>query len=245
MPADSDMTAYTLPKRRRVYLMRHGDVTYFDAARQSIDPDTVPLNERGRAQARAAGRAFASQSIRFDRVITSGLNRTVETAALVLAETGQSIDLEIEPAWREIRGGHLADLPPETVEAAFLGALDGIVPDHVPFLGGETIGELIDRVLPPLAALRADASWDTVLLVLHGGVNCALLSHATLPEQRLFIGRLAQSTGCINVLDVGEPAHDWVIRQINYTPPDALHRDARNTVMEVLYQQFIEANAGR
>ncbi|WP_186247497.1 histidine phosphatase family protein [Burkholderia gladioli] len=237
-------TLYTLPTRRRIYLMRHGDVTYFDARQQAIDPDAVPLNELGRAQARAAGRAFAAQSIRFDRVITSGLNRTVETASLVLAETGQAIDVEVEPAWREIRGGHLADLPPEDVEAAFIGAFHGSVPEHVPFLGGETIGELIDRVLPPLAALRADPGWGTALLVLHGGVNCALLSHATLPEQRLFIGRFAQSTACINVLDVGQHAHDWVIRQLNYTPPDALHRDARNTVMEVLYHQFAQANAG-
>jgi probable phosphoglycerate mutase len=238
------MTDYLLPKRRRIYLMRHGDVTYFDSSQQPIDPDTVPLNEHGRTQARAAGRAFAAQSIRFDRVVASGLKRTVETASLVLEETGQAIEIETQPAWREIRGGHLADLPAQDVQAAFINALDGIVPEHVAFLGGETIGELLDRVLPALAALRADPGWDTALLVLHGGVNCALLSHATLPEQRLFIGRFAQSTGCINVLDVGERTHDWVVRQINYTPPDALHRDARNTVMEVLYHQFTLANAG-
>lgn len=238
------MTDYTLPKRRRIYLMRHGDVTYFDGTQPPIDPDTVPLNDHGRMQARAAGRAFAAQSIRFDRVVASGLKRTIETASLVLEETGQAIEIETQPAWREIRGGHLADLPPQDVQAAFIDALDGIVPEHIAFLGGETIGELLDRVLPALAALRADPAWDTALLVLHGGVNCALLSHATLPEQRLFIGRFAQSTGCINVLDVGERPHDWVIRQINYTPPDALHRDARNTVMEVLYHQFTLANAG-
>jgi broad specificity phosphatase PhoE len=233
------MSRYTLPKRRRLYLMRHGDVTYFDASAEPIDPDTVPLNEAGRAQARAAGQLFAAQAIRFDRVITSGLPRTLETARRVLAETGQTIDIDVEPAWREIRGGNLADLPPEQHQDAFLRALDGVVPEDTRFLGGESIGELIDRVLPPLAALRADPSWDTALLVLHGGVNCALLSHAVLPSQRLFIGRLSQTTGCINALDLGERDDDWVIRLLDYCPSDPLHRDARNTVMEILYQQYL------
>ncbi|KGX71382.1 histidine phosphatase super family protein [Burkholderia pseudomallei TSV28] len=233
--------SYQLPKRRRIYLMRHGDVTYFDASGRPFDQDAVPLNERGRMQAAAAGRVFAEQNVRFDRVIASGLPRTIETAQRVLAETGQQLDIDIEPAWREIRGGFLADIPPAEQEAAFLRVLDGIVAEYTRFLGGETIGELIDRVLPPLAALRADPSWDTVLLVLHGGVNCALLSHATVPGHRLFIGTLSQSAGCINALDVGERDDDWVVRLVNYSPPEALHRDVRNTTMEVLYHQFLQS----
>lgn len=192
-------------------------------------------------QAAAAGRVFAEQNVRFDRVIASGLPRTIETTQRVLAETGQQLDIDIEPAWREIRGGFLADIPPAEQEAAFLRVLDGIVAEHTRFLGGETIGELIDRVLPPLAALRADPSWDTVLLVLHGGVNCALLSHATVPGHRLFIGTLSQSAGCINALDVGERDDDWVVRLVNYSPPEVLHRDVRNTTMEVLYHQFLQS----
>src|SRR5271167_4261891 len=107
------MPEYSLPKRRRIYLMRHGDVTYFDATGRAIDPETVPLNAAGREQASAAGRVFAEQQIRFDRVIVSGLPRTVETAQRVLAETGQHIELEIEPALQEIRGGKLTYIPPE------------------------------------------------------------------------------------------------------------------------------------
>ena len=121
---------------------------------------------------------FAEQQIRFDRVIVSGLPRTVETAQRVLAETGQHIELEIEPALQEIRGGKLSNIPAADIEAAFLSVFDGVVPESTRFLDGETIGELFDRVLPAVAALREDDSWDTVLLVLHGGVNRAILSHA-------------------------------------------------------------------
>jgi probable phosphoglycerate mutase len=233
--------AFQLPKRRRIYLMRHGDVTYFDASGQTIDPDRVPLNENGRAQADAAGRAFADQNVRFDRVIVSGLPRTVETAQRVLTQMSQAIDIEIEPAWEEIRGGKPGSIPPADLEAAFLGAFDGIVPEEMRFLGGETIGELFDRVLPALAALRDDASWDVALLVLHGGVNRAILSHAITAGGRTFFGHLAQATGCINALDVGTAPRDWVLRLINHSPPSPLHRDVRNTTMEMLYTQFIQS----
>jgi broad specificity phosphatase PhoE len=233
------MSDFEMPKRRRIFLMRHGDVTYFDDSGRAIDPDTVPLNEHGRAQATAAGRAFASQDVRFDRVIVSGLKRTVETAQHVLAETGQSIELEVVPAWQEIRGGRLAEIPPDEIENAFLRVFEGIVPEDTRFLGGETVGELLDRVLPEVAKLRADPSWDTALLVLHGGVNRAILSHAITAGGRLFFGHLAQATGCINALDVGATPTDWVVRLLNFSPPSPLHRDVRNTTMEMLYAQFL------
>jgi len=238
--SETQSAEYQLPKRRRIYLMRHGDVTYYDASGRAIDPETVPLNAAGREQASAAGRVFAEQEVRFDRVIASGLPRTVETAQRVLAETGQHIELEIEPEWQEIRGGKLGGIPAKDLEAAFLSAFDGIVPEETRFIGGETIGELFDRVLPALAALREDTSWDTVLLVLHGGVNRAILSHAITAGGRTFFGHLAQATGCINVLDVGAAPRDWVLRTTNYSPLSPLHRDVRNTTMELLYAQFIQ-----
>jgi broad specificity phosphatase PhoE len=234
------MPEFQLPKRRRIYLMRHGDVTYFDATGRAINPETVPLNAAGREQASAAGQVFALQQIRFDRVIVSGLPRTVETAQRVLAETHQHIELEIEPALQEIRGGKLNAIPAADLETAFLSVFDGVVPEDTRFLGGETIGDLFDRVLPAVAALRSDDSWDTVLLVLHGGVNRAILSHAITAGGRTFFGHLSQATGCINALDVGAAPRDWVLRTLNYSPPSPLHRDVRNTTMEMLYAQFIQ-----
>jgi broad specificity phosphatase PhoE len=232
------MSAYSLPRRRRIFLMRHGDVTYFDDTGRAIDPESVPLNERGREEASAAGREFAAQGVRFDKVIASGLPRTLETARRVLAETTQPAEIDIWPEWQEIRGGRLSNLPPDQFERAFLSIFDGVVPEETRFLGGETIGELLDRVLPPLARLREDTSWDTALLVLHGGVNRALLSHAITGGGRMFFGHLSQATGCINALDVGEKPGDWVIRAINHSPPSPLHAGVRNTTMELLYAQF-------
>ena len=226
-----------IAKRRRIYLMRHGSVTYFDAAGKPVLPEFVPLNELGRAQATAAGRVFAENNVTFDRVIVSGLPRTVETATRVLAETGQAVAIDVWPELEEIRGGRLSTIADADLKSAFTGAFEGMVGEDKRFLGGESIGELMDRIHPAVTRLRADPSWDTVLLVLHGGVNCAILSLA-LTGQRMFLGALAQQAGCINALDVGADAADWVLRFMNYAPPAPLQGGARTTTMEQLYDQY-------
>lgn len=221
--------------------MRHGSVTYFDASGKPMLPETVPLNELGRAQASAAGRAFAAGDVRFDKVIVSGLPRTVETAERVLAESdpniGQQAAIETWPQLEEIRGGRLSTIADADLKDAFTGVFEGVVDPDKRFLGGESAGELMDRVHPAIARLRADPSWETALLVLHGGVNCAILSLA-LTGQRLFLGNLAQTAGCINALDVGEAEHDWVVRFVNFTPPEPLQVAARQTTMEELFLQY-------
>ncbi|KIF82630.1 histidine phosphatase family protein [Noviherbaspirillum autotrophicum] len=224
-------------QRRRIYLMRHGSVTYFDDQGKPFLPEQVPLNELGRQQATAAGKVFAQAGLHFDRVIVSGLPRTVETATRVLAETGQQIELEQWPDLEELRGGKLSAIPDESLKEAFVGAFDGLVPEDKQFLGGETIGQLLDRVHPCIDRLRADQSWDTVLLVLHGGVNRAILSYA-LTNQRLFLGNLAQTAGCINAIDVGAVHADWVVRIVNYSPISELQGESRHTTMEVLLEQY-------
>lgn len=225
-------------ERRRVFLMRHGSVTYFDEAGKPHLPETVPLNEAGRAQAAAAGQAFAADGIRFDRVIVSGLPRTVETATRVLAETGQQAELETWPELAEIRGGKLSGIPDDKLREAFTGAFEGVVPEQRRFLGGESVGELMDRIHPAIARLLADDSWDTVLLVLHGGVNRAILSYALTGGQRLFLGNLSQAAGCINALDVGREPHDWIVRFSNYAPPAPLQTGTRSTTMEQLFNEY-------
>jgi len=226
--------------RRRIFLMRHGSVTYFDSSGKPFLPESVPLNEQGREQATAAGKVFAQAGLLFDRVIVSGLPRTVETATRVLAETAQTIELQEWSDLVEIRGGRLSEIPDAQLKEAFTGAFEGIAPEDKRFLGGESVGELMNRVHPAIDRLRADADWDTVLLVLHGGVNRAILSYA-LTGQCIFMGNLAQTAGCINAMDVGEQHSDWVVRVMNYSPMSSLQAESRGTTMEALFHQYRKA----
>jgi probable phosphoglycerate mutase len=214
--------------RRRLYLMRHGAVSYFDPDGRPVQEDGVSLNDEGRAQALAA-RALL-EPVAFDRVLTSGLPRTVETARIVAPEA----ELEEWPQLRELRGAKLSSIPADRLESEFVHAFRGVVPNDKRFLGGEAIGELFDRVLPALDRLLADDSWDTVLAVLHGAVNRAILSYA-LTGERTFLGHFEQAAGCLNVLDVGD---EWIVRAVNVAPLDLLHASTRLTTMEGYWAEY-------
>lgn len=233
------MSAYQAPPRRRLYLMRHGSVDYFRADGSPVAPDSVPLNPEGEQQADAAGALFAASGVRFDHVLVSGLPRTVQTAQRVLAAAGQALPLEAEPALQEIRGGRLGDIAPAQVAQAFLGAFGGGGPgsEHERFLGGESVAELLDRTLPAFAQWRARTDWQCALVVLHGGVNRALLSQL-LTGGRAFFGALEQQPACINVIDLG--ADHAVVRAINLAPTSWLQPREQRTTMEkllALYQR--------
>ena len=216
--------------------MRDGLVDYSRADGSPVQPHTVPLNESGRKQADAAGSLFAECGVRFDKVIVSGLNRTTETAARVLAAAGQTLEWELEPALEEIRGGKLADIPPDEVEAAFLGAFTSGI-ESQRFLGGESVGELLDRSLPAFERILQRDDWTTLLMVLHGGVNRALLARA-MTGQRGFFGRLEQLPACINIIDVGRP-DDLIVRAVNLAPTQWLHQHENQTTMEKLLAQYL------
>lgn len=217
--------------RRRLYLMRHGAVSYFPDG-VAVPPDEVELTHEGVRQAEAAREALGRVS--FDRVIATGLRRTEQTARIVAPDAA----VETWPDLREIKGARLSSLPPDRLEEIFVHAFRGIIPNEQRFLGGETVGEVFDRVLPALDRLVADPGWDTALVVAHGGVNRALLSWV-LTGERLFLGHLEQAPGCINVLDVGD---DWVVRAANITPLDVAHEETRLTTMELYWAELVRGH---
>ena len=206
--------------------MRHAEVAYFAQGRP-VDPHAVPLTEEGRQQAAAAAEALAG--VRFDRVVTSGAPRTLETAAIVAPDAQP----ESWPDLYEIGGGRFSEIPEEELEGEFVHAFRGVVPNEARFLRGESIGQLFDRVIPALERLLAD-EWDTALAVLHGGVNRAILSYA-LTGERLFLGPFEQAPACINVLDVGD---DWIVRAVNIAPYDLAHLAHRQTTMERYWAEY-------
>src|SRR5205807_10081437 len=132
----ADSVPWTAPPRRRIYLMRHGEVDYFAPDGRPYRPASVPLNEEGRQQALAAGQALAALPI--DRVVTSGLLRTTQTAELVVAP--REVPVETWSDLREIETGRLSDLAavsPQEIERAFLQALAHNLQAADRLLGGE------------------------------------------------------------------------------------------------------------
>jgi probable phosphoglycerate mutase len=211
--------------RRRIYVMRHGQVAYFVDGRP-VHPHDTQLTDEGRRDTRVTAEALSH--IAFDRVVTSGLARAVETARMVVPDR----EPESWPELREIEPGRLADL--EDAEAAFAGAFTGSLPEDATFLGGETIGSLLDRAIPALERLASEPDWDTALVVAHGGTIRALLSFA-LTGGRAFLGNFELAPASFSVIDVGK---DWIVRAVNVTPYDLAHTRTRLRTMEELWAQY-------
>jgi len=231
-------------ERRRILLMRHGAVEYFDDQGRPYPPDDVPLTPQGVRQARAMGEAIAAAGVTIDRAITSGLARTRSTAEHVLGAAGVAPPVEYRSELQEIRGGQLSSIPDAELRAAFIAAFEGPVPLDTRFLNGETIRQLLDRTLPSIQRLIADDDWDTLLLVLHGGVNRGILSWF-LTGQPLFLGGLAQDPGCLNVIDVGPSVTTSIVRVVNFCALDTLQTSSRLSTMEHLLGQYMKLRSLR
>ena len=206
--------------------MRHAEVSYVDETGRPVGPEAVPLTPRGREQAEAARAALAG--VELDLVLASDLPRTLETAEVV----APGREIERWPELAEWRGGRLDAIAPEELERQFVGALR-ITDESERFLGGESLGEALDRVHPAFEQLLA-REWGTALAVLHGGVNRIVISYA-LSGDRTYFGTFEQAPACINVLDLGDDG--WIVRTVNYIPYDPLHA-ARTTTMEHLWEEL-------
>lgn len=219
------------PPRRRVYLLRHGEVSYIEQGR-AVPPESVSLNEQGRAQAAAAAQALAG--VLFDRVVCSGLPRTRETAQIVLGE--RALPIEEVPALHEIRGGRIMHLTSAELRETFVEAITRPLAPTDTFLLGETFGDFRARIVPAFRALLADMAWRTMLLVLHGAVNRVILADM-LGAELDALGHFEQDAGCINIIDVNEAGYG-IIRMVNYTPVNPLKSGMELTSMERYFLEF-------
>ncbi|MFL5109984.1 MAG: histidine phosphatase family protein [Microvirga sp.] len=225
--------------RRRIYLMRHAEVSYFTATGEPVDPRHVVLTERGRAQVAAMAEALAA--VPFDRAVSSGVPRAHETAAAILA--GRGIAIEDEPGFREMKAGRLRDVAPERRHAALVRVFETAAVAGAAFAGGETFAAFEARVLAAFERTLRGPEWRRLLLVAHDGVNRIILAWAA----QAGLGALAafeQDMGCLNLIDLdmaGDAVERRIIRLMNYTPYDAVKSSLFLTSMEHVFGAYAAA----
>jgi probable phosphoglycerate mutase len=223
-------------KRRRIHLVRHGHVSYFDADGKPLDPRHVSLSAQGVMQAKSL--AAALKDVSFDRILCSDLERARETAS-ILAEAGGTA-IEPQAALREIRLGRLREIPHERLETDLAYAYDHAAEDDASFVGGESFAEFEHRVLGALDAALQDESWDKLLIVSHDAVNRILLCWAA-GSGRSAMAAFEQDMCCMNIVDVDTvdgKAVRRLIRSMNFTPYDVLKAESRLTVMEKVFHSY-------
>jgi len=236
--------------RRRIYLMRHGHVDYFKAAEHG-GTDFVPLSERGREEATAAG--IALSHVPFDRVLNSGLRRTVETARHVLDEhesskgMGPALEAVSEPRLREIHGGGANFTSFEDLIARITFAFEQAGEPGARMAGdGEVFAQAYDRAVAGIEALLRTPGWGQALVVAHEGINRLLLGWASgggLAAVKAF----EQDTACINILDADMTPPDnpdtdeqakierVIIKAVNLTPYNYAKHGMNKTSLEAIF----------
>jgi len=115
------------------------------------------------------GRELAK--VKFDRIVSSDLSRTRDTARVIAKPHG--IEVEIVPDLREIDVGDRTGKTFDETKGLPSWSDDGFVA----WPGGETLEEVLSRTLGAIERLTRESPGKTILVVGHGGVNRILLSH--------------------------------------------------------------------
>ena len=150
------------------YFVRHGE-SVGNAARIFTGHSDSPLTARGRKQAATVADELAK--VKFDRIVSSDLSRSRDTADVIAKRQG--IPVEVMPELREIDVGERTGKTFDET-AGMPGWNDE---GFVAWPGGETLEQVVARTLGAIERLTRESPGKTILVVGHGGVNRILLSH--------------------------------------------------------------------
>lgn len=155
-------------------LARHGE-TDWNAERRWQGHSDVPLNERGREQARQLAEELAGETVA--AIYSSDLLRAHETARIVADRKG--MDVIVDRALRETNLGVWEGLTSTEIEQRFPEDWrtwrEGGVPSG---RGGETPQQARERIVEVAHRIAAAHPGEQVLVVAHGGVLRHLAAHA-------------------------------------------------------------------
>lgn len=199
-----------------ILLLRHG-VTDWNEERRIQGWGPTPLNERGREQAATAGEHLAAE-YDVDRVVTSDLQRTVETAEQVTAHVEAPATTSRD--WRERGFGIYQGLLYEEVFERHPehDATSGIVTLDATPETGESMLDLQDRVLSGWERLVTDIGpEETVLVVTHGGPIYVTLGHVRGQSLVTAIAEGSQDNCALNELRYDTETGETEIVFENYT----------------------------
>jgi probable phosphoglycerate mutase len=171
-PDGSDVEQRERPKIVRIILLRHGETDYNAFERFQGNAD-IPLNVRGRGQARDARDALREKT--YDALYSGPLQRQRGTAEIALGRPIE--DEEVDGRLHEISGGFAegktrGELPPEAVQAI----IDSDFFDYSS-VGGERPEDVKRRVDALMKDLFARHAGETVLLVTSAGVSRWIAKH--------------------------------------------------------------------
>jgi len=185
-----------------LYLVRHGE-SEANAAGVFAGQTDSPLTPKGREQAKVV--ATALRAIHFDRIVTSALSRTKDTAGEIAA--GRGVPVEAFADLNEIDLGDAAGKPFDEVRGLPGYESDGF---HQ-WPGGESLDQVVTRAMRVIDRLAAESPGTTICIVGHGGVTRILVSKFMEVLPKLI--RVPATNTNITIVS-HEPAQGYVVQEM-------------------------------
>lgn len=232
--------------RRRIYLMRHGHVDYFNSDGTAVkEPNLVRLSSIGRQQTQAIQHILSEVDI--DTAFCSGLLRTIETAERVLIP--RQLTIGELPALKEIQPRDFNLVPASQREEGLVYAFENAHEENATYGQGERFSDFADRVRNQFTSILKNTDWSNLLLVAHDGVNRVILSmiaancKADIPQLLLNIGGFDQDPCCLNIIDVDVKEGEVQlsrIKSLNLTPDNLLKTNNHLSSMERVFRPYAQ-----
>ena len=190
--------------RKRIYLFRHGEVNYMPEGKVVKDPNEVDLTDKGLMQARLIDKN--TKNIHFERILSSGLPRTIQTGAH-MAER-RNIKIESFPQLKEYQWDPKSFKNNDVKQFGYLfenskskEAIGGI----------EEADEFYERVANQIQNILEE-EWNQIALVLHGAVNAAIMCWMS-DIDISFASKFDQDHAALNILDIDITENGKIIRK--------------------------------
>ncbi len=182
-----------------LYLVRHGATEANQRVPYILQGHAIdlPLSRDGEAQSRAV--AALLKQFPITRVFSSSMLRARQTAETIARELGvdartmadlQECDVGV---WEGLDWGTIRERYPEA-HARFVAN-----PGEIPYLGGESYGDVLRRAKPVLESLLDRHIGAHVAVVAHNVVNRAFLADLMGLDLRR-APQISQGNGCVNLV---------------------------------------------
>ncbi|MBX9808806.1 class I tRNA ligase family protein, partial [Candidatus Gracilibacteria bacterium] len=162
-----------------VWFSRHAESTSNLAGKMSDGTDNPELTDKGREQAKNAGKSLREQGKNFDIIIHTGLVRTIETAQIIGSETNFTGEYISHLGFIEQAAGEYADKTLE--EIATMHDIDRT--DHATLRKyyknntTENIKQFEERILNSYKEILETYKNKKILIIGHSGTSRPVLEH--------------------------------------------------------------------
>ncbi|HHL1989614.1 histidine phosphatase family protein [Acinetobacter baumannii] len=224
----------------RIYLVRHGHVSYFDADNNPINPKFAQLSQRGIEQIQ--GLAHQLRDINFEKIYSSTMPRSIQTAEILNSYQNEPKDIMSFDDIREIKAGRLREISSDRAELEIKKAYQFHKNNLELFVQGESWSLFITRVLTWFEKIILTANKDqNILISSHDIVNRILINWVYGHDYKDVYSQ-EQDYGCLNILDLKIENQIVISKRIklqNFTAYNLNKNELFNSAMDDVYETYI------